>query len=190
MHHHQWSNPIQLLSSLWLLTLDQQWLKKNQFNFNTDRISALRRIFAQIRVTRPTSSSKVYCQNWTLNQRDKILKITDRHGLVTVHGYLDDPLADSALKLRTAVYWATRKRIANKPYSRGGGRGGFNTIQKTFSWRQQRILTHKYQQNYHQQFSDGLYFYRKKARTHYPSCPYKGRTFSSTSHYYMCLPLS
>ncbi|CAG2239690.1 unnamed protein product [Mytilus edulis] len=39
-------------------------------------------------------------------QRNKILKIADRHGCDTVHEYLDDPLADSvedASKLRTAV---------------------------------------------------------------------------------------
>jgi hypothetical protein len=30
----------------------------------------------------------------TLNQRNNILKIADRHGWDTVHEYLDDPLAD------------------------------------------------------------------------------------------------
>ncbi|CAC5426438.1 unnamed protein product [Mytilus coruscus] len=65
----------------------------------------------------------------TLNQRNKILKIADRHGWDTVHENLDDSLADrveDASKLRTAVFRANHKRTANKPYNRGGDREGFN----------------------------------------------------------------
>lgn len=65
----------------------------------------------------------------TIKQRNKILKIADRHGWDTVNEYLDDPLADSvedATKLRATIGRASRKRNTPKPYSRGGGKGGFN----------------------------------------------------------------
>lgn len=57
-------------------------------------------------------------------QRNKILKIADRHGWDTVNEYLDDPLADNnddAIKLRGAVNRAVRKRnYRGKPYSYTG----------------------------------------------------------------------
>ncbi|CAG2244961.1 unnamed protein product [Mytilus edulis] len=83
---------------------------KIQFNFNTDRISSLRRI--EHLLTSESLDQTLDLQSIvktrldTLNQRNKILKIADRHGCDTVHEYLDDPLADSvedASKLRTAV---------------------------------------------------------------------------------------
>ncbi|XP_062581906.1 uncharacterized protein LOC134243689 [Saccostrea cucullata] len=56
-----------------------------------------------------------------LRQRNKILKIADRHGWDTVNEYLDDPLADNnddAVKLRGAVSRAVRKRnYRGKPYT-------------------------------------------------------------------------
>lgn len=59
-----------------------------------------------------------------LRQRNKILKIADRHGWDTVNEYLDDPLADNnddAIKLRGAVNRAVRKRnYRGKPYSYTG----------------------------------------------------------------------
>lgn len=83
-------------------------IKKNQFNFNTDRISALRRIEHLLKSEsldqNPDLKYIVKTELYTLNQRDKILKIADSHGLVTVHEYLNDHLADSASKLRTAVH--------------------------------------------------------------------------------------
>lgn len=66
---------------------------------------------------------------FTSNQRDKILKIADRHGWDTVKEYLDDPLADSvedASTLRTAVTRTSRRRNQSKSYARGSDRGGFN----------------------------------------------------------------
>jgi hypothetical protein len=47
----------------------------------------------------------------TLRQRNKILKIADRHGWDTVNEYLDDPLADNnedARKLRGAIVFDCR----------------------------------------------------------------------------------
>lgn len=48
-----------------------------------------------------------------LQQRNKILKIADRHGWDTILEYLDDPLADGtedAAKIRYAMGPAARKR--------------------------------------------------------------------------------
>ncbi|VDH91758.1 Hypothetical predicted protein [Mytilus galloprovincialis] len=97
--------------------------------FNSSLNKALQRQKSEILSEFKKTQSIVKTELDTLNQRNKILKIADRHGWDTVHEYLDDPLADSvedASKLRTAVFRANRKRTANKPYSRGGGRGGFN----------------------------------------------------------------
>lgn len=59
-----------------------------------------------------------------LRQRNKILKIADRHGWDTVNEYLDDPLADNnddTIKLRGAVNRDVRKRnYRGKPYSYTG----------------------------------------------------------------------
>lgn len=59
-----------------------------------------------------------------LRQRNKILKIADRHGWDTVNEYLDDPLADNnddTIKLRGAVNCDVRKRnYRGKPYSYTG----------------------------------------------------------------------
>ncbi|XP_021341517.1 uncharacterized protein LOC110442310 [Mizuhopecten yessoensis] len=74
-----------------------------------------------------------------LDERNKIVKIADRHGWDTVAEYEDDPIcddADDSSKLRQAEARAQRKRKAksasrntNKPYERPGlGRGsGGNT---------------------------------------------------------------
>ncbi|CAG2244694.1 unnamed protein product [Mytilus edulis] len=122
----------------------------------------------------------------TLNQRNKILKIADRHGWDTVHEYLDDPLADSvedASKLRTAVFRANRKRTANKPYSRGGGRGGFNAREFFRGFSKEsgpRNDNYSQQNNSQQQYNDGLCFYCKRPGHTARFCPFKARTFSST----------
>ncbi|CAC5381195.1 CHCHD2 [Mytilus coruscus] len=94
---------------------------KFEFNFNTDRISALRRgehlPNSESHHKTVDIQSTVKTEIDTLNQRNKILKIADRHGWDTAHEYLDDPLAysvEDALKLRNAVFRASRKRTANK----------------------------------------------------------------------------
>ncbi|CAG2256305.1 unnamed protein product [Mytilus edulis] len=121
----------------------------------------------------------------TLNQRNKILKIADRHEWDTVREYLDDPLADSvedASKLRTAVFRANSKRTANKPYSRGGGRGGFNARDffRGFSKESGPRNDNYNQQNSQQQYNDGLCFYCKRPGHTARFYPYKAHTFSST----------
>lgn len=67
---------------------------------------------------------KILIAHNELRQRNKILKIADRHGWDTVNEYLDDPLADNnddAIKLRGAVNRAVRKRnYRGKPYSYTG----------------------------------------------------------------------
>ncbi|CAG2256311.1 unnamed protein product [Mytilus edulis] len=163
---------------------------KIQFNFNTDRISSLRRI--EHLLTSESLDQTLDLQSIvkteldTLNQRNKILKIADRHGWDTVHEYLDDPLADSvedASKLRTAVFRANRKRTANKPYSRGGGRGGFNAREFFRGFSKEsgpRNDNYSQQNNSQQQYNDGLCFYCKRPGHTARFCPYKARTFSST----------
>ncbi|CAG2217240.1 unnamed protein product [Mytilus edulis] len=121
-----------------------------------------------------------------LMHETKILKIADRHGCDTVHEYLDDPLADSvedASKLRTAVFRANRKRTANKPYSRGGGRGGFNAREFFRGFSKEsgpRNDNYSQQNNSQQQYNDGLCFYCKRPGHTARFCPFKARTFSST----------
>lgn len=97
---------------------------KIQFNFNFERISALQKIEVLLKYG---NNEDVYAliqtEISTINQRNKILKIADRHGWDTVQEYLDDLLVDNvedASKLRSAVIRTFRKRTySNKPYSRG-----------------------------------------------------------------------
>lgn len=104
---------------------------KIQLNFDSERISALQRIEVLLK---SENIENVYFviqfEIATINRRNKILKIADRHGWDTVQEYLDDPMADSgedATKLRSAVIRASRKRSQTyKPYTRGATRGEFN----------------------------------------------------------------
>ena len=103
---------------------------KIQYSFNQERfekLAELQRLF-ELRDFEAVSSL-IQKEQAEIKQRNKILKIADRHGWDTVHEYLDDPLADDkddAAKLRGAVGRASRKRSYRyKPY---GGRnpGTFN----------------------------------------------------------------
>ncbi|XP_062614109.1 uncharacterized protein LOC134275831 [Saccostrea cucullata] len=99
---------------------------KIQFAFNQDRLSKLSEIEGLIQEVDLTKAAAVIKEEKTaLQQRNKILKIADRHGWDTVHEYLDDPLADNtedATKLRYAVGRAARKRsFRAKPYERRRG---------------------------------------------------------------------
>jgi hypothetical protein len=70
-----------------------------------------------------------------IQQRNKLIKIADRHGWNTVREYTLHPLDDNnedAAKIRSAIARASRKRWSAKPYKRrsppistatGSGRG-------------------------------------------------------------------
>ncbi|XP_062612933.1 uncharacterized protein LOC134274689 [Saccostrea cucullata] len=155
---------------------------KIQFNFNSDRIAALQKIELLLKSeNKEDIESVIKSEIATINQRNKILKIADRHGWDTVQEYLDDPLADNgedATKLRSAVIRASRKRTHfNKPYSRGASRGGFNPraffrgFSQNFGQR-----TDMYTQNTAQnatQYNDGLCFYCKRPGHIAKFCPFK-----------------
>ncbi|XP_021348506.1 uncharacterized protein LOC110447257 isoform X2 [Mizuhopecten yessoensis] len=101
---------------------------KIQFQFNTDRLAGLDSIENALSFSQTKDIVKE--ERVALKQRNKLLKIADRHGWDTVHEYMDDPLADDnddAVKLRAAVGRAVRKRVSatrGKPYERKlSGRG-------------------------------------------------------------------
>ena len=87
---------------------------KIQFNFNSERIDSLESISSLISQCKfDDTRALINSELVTLRQRNKILKIADRHGWDTVNEYLNDPLADNnedAFKLRGAVVRAGRKR--------------------------------------------------------------------------------
>ena len=87
---------------------------KIQFNFNSERIDSLESISSLISQCKfDDTRALINSELDTLRQRNKILKIADRHGWDTVSEYLDDPLADNnedASKLRGAIVRAGRKR--------------------------------------------------------------------------------
>ena len=87
---------------------------KIQFNFNSERIDSLENISSLISQCKfDDTRALINSELDTLRQRNKILKIADRHGWDTVNEYLDDPLADNnedASKLRGAIVRAGRKR--------------------------------------------------------------------------------
>ncbi|KAK3098254.1 hypothetical protein FSP39_017641 [Pinctada imbricata] len=113
---------------------------KIQFSFNQERISKLSDIENFIRDGNfEKALSTLGEQKSALQQRNKILKIADRHGWDTVHEYLDDPLADNnedAVKLRYAVGRAARERsFRTRPYDnrRRGGSFSANDFFRGFS---------------------------------------------------------
>jgi hypothetical protein len=87
---------------------------KIQFNFNSERIDSLESISSLISQCKfDDTRALINSELDILRQRNKILKIADRHGWDTVNEYLDDPLADNnedASKLRGAIVRAGRKR--------------------------------------------------------------------------------
>ena len=100
---------------------------KIQHNFNQERLNKLSEVETLLKEGEiPKAVDLVGEQKAALKQRNKILKIADRHGWDTVHEYLDDPLADDnddATKLRYAASRAARKRnFRSRPY--GQRRGG------------------------------------------------------------------
>ncbi|CAC5420516.1 unnamed protein product [Mytilus coruscus] len=135
--------------------------------------------FALVRVSRPYSYS-IYPEIDTLNQRNKILKNEDHHWWDTVHANLDDPLTDSVedvLNLQTAVFRASHKGSANKPYNKGGSRRGFNTrnfFVASSMDADQSMTTTVTQHNSQKQYRDELSFCCKKPGHTARFCSYKG----------------
>ena len=96
-----------------------------QHSFNTKRLEKLSEVKNFVKVNDLEKAEQTIEKEITeLRQRNKILKIADRHGWDTVNEYLDDPLADNnedAVKLRGAVYRAARKRnYRGKPHGFSG----------------------------------------------------------------------
>ncbi|XP_060592864.1 uncharacterized protein LOC132747484 [Ruditapes philippinarum] len=93
---------------------------KVQFDFNSDRIEGLSRIRDLCAVSVQATKSTVDKEIDSLKQRNKILKIADKHGWDTVREYTDSPLADDsedASNLRAAISRAMRSR-RYQPYQR------------------------------------------------------------------------
>lgn len=66
-----------------------------QFHFNQERCSKLSELETLVEESDFQKAVELIKEEKAaLLHRDKILKISDRHGWYTVHEYLDDPLAD------------------------------------------------------------------------------------------------
>ncbi|OWF41631.1 hypothetical protein KP79_PYT22041 [Mizuhopecten yessoensis] len=87
---------------------------EKQVKFNSDRIVELKRAVALVEEgNRQCATEKLEACVAALGERNKIVKIADRHGWDTVGGYLDDPIADDAedsVRLRRAEARAIRSR--------------------------------------------------------------------------------
>ena len=95
---------------------------KIQFKFNSQRAEKLSDILRLIQSDHFDEAEDVIkSELGEFKERNKHLKIADRHGWDTVREYTLHPLADDnedAAKLRTAIARASRKRTAPKPYDR------------------------------------------------------------------------
>jgi hypothetical protein len=122
-----------------------------QHSFNSKRLEKLSELKNFVKVNDVEKAEQtIENEIIELRQRNKILKIADRHGWDTVNEYLDDPLADNnedAVKLRGAVYRAARKRnYRGKPH----GFSGQNSRQGTFS-------ANDFFRGFSQMFAPGLF---------------------------------
>ena len=105
---------------------------KIQHKFNSQRSGKLSEVLRLIQSGHNEDTEDVVKSEISeIRQRNKLIKIADRHGWDTVREY---PLADDnedATKLRTAIARASRKRNVSKPYDRkppiqpNQGYGGF-----------------------------------------------------------------
>lgn len=95
---------------------------KIQHKFNVQRSDKLSEIQHFIQSGRyEDAEDTVKSEIEEIRQRNKLIKIADRHGWDTVREYTVHPLADDnedAAKLRTAIARASRKRTFSKPYDR------------------------------------------------------------------------
>ncbi|XP_053385369.1 uncharacterized protein LOC123546311 [Mercenaria mercenaria] len=93
---------------------------KIQVEFNCARIDGLKRIADICTFSPDLVKSTATKEIDELKQRNKLLKIADKHGWDTVREYTDNPLADNsedAANLRAAIARAMRNRRFN-PYQR------------------------------------------------------------------------
>jgi hypothetical protein len=108
---------------------------KIQHKFNSQRSGKLSEVLRLIQSGHNEDTEDVVKSEISeIRQRNKLIKIADRHGWDTVREYTLHPLADDnedATKLRTAIARASRKRNVSKPYDRklpiqpNQGYGGF-----------------------------------------------------------------
>lgn len=93
---------------------------KVQFKFNSERSSKLSEILECLQSRNYDSAEDIFKSEISqIGQRNKIIKIADRHGWDVVKEYTIHPLADNnddAVKLRAAINRANRRRP--KPYDR------------------------------------------------------------------------
>ncbi|KAH3816336.1 hypothetical protein DPMN_117850 [Dreissena polymorpha] len=87
---------------------------KYQFNFNMERVDILKKIERLCDLQDvEQATSLIRSEAQALQQRNKLLKITDKHGWDTVREYDEHPLADKdddAAKLRSAIARAKQNR--------------------------------------------------------------------------------
>lgn len=95
---------------------------KIQHKFNTERATRLSDILALVQSNRCEDAEvAIRSELEEIQQRNKLIKIADRHGWDTVREYTLHPLADNnedAAKIRSAIARASRKRWSAKPYER------------------------------------------------------------------------
>ena len=95
---------------------------KIQRKFNTDSSTRLSDILTLVQSNRCEDAEvAIRSELEEIQQRNKLIKIADRHGWDTVREYTLHPLADNdedAAKIRSAIARASRKRWSAKPYER------------------------------------------------------------------------
>lgn len=95
---------------------------KIQHKFNTDRAIRLSDILTLVQSNRcEYAEVAIRSELEEIQQRNKLIKIADRHGWDTVREYTLHPLADNnedAAKIRSAIARVSRKGWSAKPYER------------------------------------------------------------------------
>lgn len=95
---------------------------KIQHKFNTDSSTRLSDILTLVQSNRCEDAEvAIRSELEEIQQRNKLIKIADRHGWDTVREYTLHPLADNdedVAKIRSAIARASRKRWSAKPYER------------------------------------------------------------------------
>ncbi|CAG2215042.1 unnamed protein product [Mytilus edulis] len=115
------------------------------------------------------------------NVRGKHLEYSFAHLNLEISCYGEK--ATSGLPKVTIVVQRLTVNVPPMPYSRGGGRGGFNARDFFRGFSKEsgpRNDNYSQQNNSQQQYNDGLCFYCKRPGHTARFCPYKARTFSST----------
>ena len=150
---------------------------KVQFKFNSERSAKLSEILNCIENRNLSSAENIIrSELGEYKERNKIIKIGDRHGWDVVKEYTILPLADDnddAAKLRAAINRATRKRFFTKPYDRNVQQ---NSGRQNY-FRRQPAATFQRPAPQQPTFQPGSCF-----ECHLPGhfarqCPYKNRQF-------------